>query len=204
MEDIKKVVLGYFEDLFSSSLPSNSHLDAVINAIDSSLDPTLVEHLSAPFTSDKVIGALKQMHPCKAPSPNGIPVLFFNSFWHIVGNDVIKLVLNFLKLGIMPPNINHTFITLVPKVASPKSMKDLRPISLCNVIYKIMSKVLANRLKLILPVIINESQSAFVPNRLITENAIITLEIFHSIKHRQKVKKAILLSSLTCAKPMVK
>ena len=70
---------------------------------------------------------------------------------HTVGNDVITAMLDFLNTGNMRSKINFTHIVLIPKVKSPKRMFDYKPISLCNVIYKVISKVLANRLKIILP-----------------------------------------------------
>lgn len=76
------------------------------------------------------------------------------------------MILTFLNGGSMPSGLNHTFVVLIPKVRKSVHMKDLRPISLCNVSYKVISKVLANRLKSILPLIIDSSQSAFVPDVL--------------------------------------
>ena len=90
------------------------------------------------------------MHPSKTPGPASMSALFFQKYWDIVGSNVTKVVMNFLQTGIMPSKLNHTWVTLIPKVKAPVSMKDLHPISLCNVIYKVISKVLANRLKLIL------------------------------------------------------
>ena len=86
-----------------------------------------------------------------------MPMLFIK-FWKIVGDDVVDCVLNFLNFRVMPKGLNHTFITLIPKIKVLKSMKDLHPISLCNMVYKFMSKTLDNRLKMVLPSLIHKSQ----------------------------------------------
>jgi hypothetical protein len=80
---------------------------------------------------------------------------------------------------------NETIIVLIPKVKNLKNLKDLRPISLCNVLYKLVSKVLANRLKNILPEIIAPSHSAFVPSRLITDNVVMAYELTHYMRNKR-------------------
>ena len=94
---------------------------------------------------------------------------------------MINAVLEFLNTGYMEPDLNYTYIVLIPKIKSPEKIFDHRPISLCNVIYKIISKVLANRLKQILPQLIAPSQSAFVPSCLITDNVFIAYETLHAM-----------------------
>ena len=115
------------------------------------------------------------MHPSKAPGPDGMSNFFFQKYWHIVGSFVTHVVLSVLNSGKMLRKINFSHIALIPKKKCPEQMSDFRPISLCNVVYKIISKVLANRLKLVLPFVISESQSAFVPGRLITDNISVAL-----------------------------
>ncbi|XP_050222264.1 uncharacterized protein LOC126672356 [Mercurialis annua] len=160
-----------------------------------------VDLLSAPFVAEKVLYALKQMHPNKPPSSDGMSAMFFFiKFWNVVGRDVTDLVLKFLESGIMPPNLNHTFITLIPKIKAPETMKNLHTISLCNVVYKLISKVLANRMTKVLPNLIHESQSAFIPGRLTTDNAIIAFEVFHSMKDRIKSKKGVAALKLDMSK----
>ena len=95
---------------------------------------------------------------------------------------MIVAVLDFLNSGIMLLEINYTHIVLIPKIKSLERISYYRPISLCNVIYKIISKVLANRLKLILPKLISPSQSAFVPGHLITDNVLVAYETFHAMQ----------------------
>ena len=102
------------------------------------------------------------MYPTKASSPDGMSAIFYQTYWEIVGLEVTHAVLSILHSGYMLQNINSTHIALVPKIKNPAKISDFRPISLCNVIYKIVSKILANRLKRVLPLVVSESQSAFV------------------------------------------
>jgi hypothetical protein len=83
----------------------------------------------------------------------------------------------------MPDGINDTAIVLIPKIKNPTSLKDFRPISLCNVIYKVVSKCLVNTLRPLLQDLISETQSAFIPGRMVTENAVIAFECIHALQN---------------------
>lgn len=100
----------------------------------------------------------------------------------------------------MPPNINHTFITLIPKTKSPTSPKDFFPISLCNVIYRIISKTIANCLKKILLKLVSETQSAFMSDRLITDNILIAFETLHHLKNKRKGQPGFMALKLDMSK----
>jgi hypothetical protein len=99
-------------------------------------------HLCKEFTDQEISDVLFQMGPLKAPGPDGFPARFFQRHWETLRDDVIHAVRKFFSNGIMPPGINDTAIVLIPKGNNPTELKDFRPISLCNVIYKIISKCL--------------------------------------------------------------
>ena len=141
--------------------------------------------LTKPYQAEEVFTVLQQMHPSKARGPDGMSVLFFQKYWHIVGSHVTVAVLSCLNSGHILKSSNFTHIVLIPKVKNPTRVSDYRPISLCNVIFKLISKVMVNRLKRILPKIISDNQSAFVPGRLITDNFLVAFEILHSMHKRR-------------------
>lgn len=125
------------------------------------------------------------MHPSKAPGPDGFTALFFQKCWDTVGTDITHNILTMFNTGWIDDGINDTFITLISKVKQGISLNDYRPISLCNVFSKIISKVLANRLKHSLHELISESQSAFIPGRLISDNYLLAQQLTHFINTRR-------------------
>ena len=102
-----------------------------------------------------------------------------------IGDEVSVAILNCLNLGSFPQSSNNTFITLIPKVKSPSIVFEFQPISLCNTLYKIVSKVVANRLKGILLNLISESQSAFQTDKAISDNILVAFETLHHMKNQK-------------------
>lgn len=114
--------------------------------------------------------------------------MFYQKYWKIVWKNVSDAVLNALHTGKFPPALNHIHIILIPKKKFSKMISDFKLISFCNVLYKIMVKILAIRLKLILPYMISSTQSAFVPSRLITDNILIAYEVVYYLGQRRTKK----------------
>ena len=182
---VEEIVVGYYRTLFWTNNPID--FTEFFAAIQRKVTPVMNQQLTREYSEQKVKVA-QQMYPLKAPGPDGMRPLFFQHFWPTCGAVVSKMVLDFLNQGIPPPNFNETHIVLISKIKEPKRVTDYRPISLCNVTYKIVSKVIANRLKKILPSIISETQSAFVHGRLITDNVLVTFETMHHISKKKSGK----------------
>jgi hypothetical protein len=128
------------------------------------------------------------MKPYKAPGPDGFQPIFFKQFWHAVGEDIFQLVKTAFTTGYFDPAISETLISLIPKIDPPNSYKDFRPISLCNIVYKIITKVLVHRLRPILNSIIGPYQSSFLPGRGTSDNAIVLQEIIHYMRRTKRKK----------------
>jgi hypothetical protein len=157
-------------------------------------------NLLLPFTGAEVNTALDQMHPLKSPEPDGFSAEIFQEAWPMVGDEVTRVVLSFLNGSVFDTPLNATNIVLIPKVANPSKVTDYRPISLCNVLYKLIAKVLANRLKVVLPHVISPEQSAFIPRRLISDNILVAFETLHTMDTRLKGKEGFMALKLDMSK----
>ncbi|KAL0443866.1 UNVERIFIED_CONTAM: hypothetical protein Slati_2109300 [Sesamum latifolium] len=199
-EDMQEVLLNYFSKLFESSKSNTQHIDKILECVGRRVNDEMNESLNQPYTAEEIKTALNQMRPDKSPGPDGMPALFYQNFWRIVGPTTINSILFFLNNGIFPLELNHTYIVLIPKCKKPEHVSQFRPISLCNVIYKIASRVLANRLKPMLDSIISENQSAFIPGRYITDNVLIAFEVNHYFRNKRKGKEGVATLKLDMSK----
>lgn len=137
----------------------------------------------------------------KSPGPNGFSASFFQSNWEVVGPAVVTEIQTFFLSGALAPVINKTHVRLIPKILGASKVEDYRPIFMCNIYYKIISKLLSLRLKTVLGSIISENQSAFIPNRAIADNVLITHEVLH-LKTSKAEKNEQLQWRHICLKPM--
>jgi hypothetical protein len=185
--ELTKYVLSYFQGLFTSS--GGDRIEDLIQKVIPRVTENMNMHLMAEFTCNEIKAALDDIGNLKAPGPDGMQSIVYKRYWHIMGDKIVDEAMQVLNGGDMPEGWNDTFVTLIPKVKKPNRIKDLRPISLCNVLYKIVSKVLAKRLKSILPEVISGNQSAFVPGRLITDNVLIAYELSHYLMNKRDGKE---------------
>lgn len=177
---IRSHFFEYFKNLFKEEEANfPPHLDHLI--LPSITEDENVELYCIPMP-EEIKSTLFSMFDLKAPGSDGFPVIFYKHLWTTVGNDVIRAVTSFFQLRSMPKEVNNSLIVLIPKISNPTSSHHFRPISLCNVVYKIVSKLLVAKLRPLLDKIISPAQSAFIPNRSIVENQVIVQEILHSFK----------------------
>jgi hypothetical protein len=143
------------------------------------------ENLLSSFTSKEVKKAAFSIGDLKALGLDGLHAIFYKRFWSICGEDITNEVLQAMNTCVIPEGWNDTTVVLIPKVDNLESITQYRPISLCNVIYKIISKMLAQRLKHILPKVISPMHRVFVLERLITDNVLVAYESIHTIKNKR-------------------
>lgn len=142
--------------------------------------------LLQPIQMQEVENTTKKLKAGKAPGPDGFTSDFFRHFWDLIQMEVWQVVEESRVLRWMYPGLNATFIALIPKTEEANTPDKYKPISLCNIIYKIVSKFMATQLKPLLPLIISPEQSGYLEGRQITDGIILTHEIIYSLKQTKK------------------
>jgi hypothetical protein len=197
-EEVQMGFINYFSSLFTTV--DAGDMGPCLQHMEMRVSDDMNQELLKPFSEDDIRTALFQMAPLKARGPDGFPAGFYQTNWNTVGSELCRAILGTLETSILPPYMNMTNIALIPKIKKPTRVTEFRPISLCNVTYKIISKVLANRLKKILPHVISPVQSAFIPGRLITDNVLMAYETLHTMHSRITGKKGYMAIKLDMSK----
>lgn len=182
-DQIKEVVVELFKKLYTDDglcvgcCPIQNGFLAV--------DSELLMGMERDLTKHEVRGALFEMAPLKAPGIDGLHVQFYQVHWDSVGDSIFDIVLTTFDKGSFEDWFNRTLIVLIPKVPIPEFVSQLIPISLCTLPYKILSKVIVNRLKPVMPIQVVKNQTSFVGGRNIIDNVVIAQEVIHSMRIRK-------------------
>lgn len=185
-EGVADLVANFYSSLFKSS---HSDKGLVLDYVKPAISDQQNSWLTLPITEAEVKEATFQLGAFKAPGSDGFNGHFYQRSWDEVKTGVTEMVRGFFDRDECIDALNVTNLILIPKVDHPESASQYRPISLCNFSYKIIAKILANRMRLVLDSCISEQQRAFIPNRLIQDNSIIVHEAFHYLKNKRASNK---------------
>ncbi|GKU95921.1 hypothetical protein SLEP1_g9218 [Rubroshorea leprosula] len=181
--EVKKVIKELFELKFQEQEWDRPSLE--LNQL-KQLSPEDNSWLTAEFSKEEVKAAVWNCNGSKSPGPDGFNFNFIKKMWPTIKQDIVDFVKEFWANGRLVKGSNSSFIVLIPKKESPQGLGDYRPISLVGCLYKIISKLLANRLRKVMPTIISQNQSAFVGKRFIADGIVIANEIVHEAKKRRR------------------
>ncbi|GKB72880.1 reverse transcriptase [Tanacetum coccineum] len=152
--------------------------------------------LKAPLLQVEIDKVVKDLGAHKAPGEDGFSSIFFQKYWHIVGDTISKDIQQFFDHGILPQSLNKNTSSLTSKGPFSDTIGQFCPTSLCNFVYRVISKVMANRLKPFMHCIISPQQSAFIPGRLIQDCMIVANEAFHCIRNKKKGEQKVMALNL--------
>ena len=191
-KELEKLAVDYFRKLYSLE-DVDTNIQMLMERRFVGLTRQEKMDLDKTFSAEEVEKAVRAMGSFKAPGPDGFQPVFYQRCWETVGASVIRFVLLFFETGKLPENTNDALVVLIPKVTKPEYITQFRPISLCNVLFKTITKAMVGRLKSIMPKLIGPAQSSFIPGRLSADNIVVVQEAVHSMKKKQGRKGWMLL-----------
>lgn len=179
--NIKNMILNHFRHIYSKEdRPSNlSPLPKGFPRIQES-DLT---RICRPVNEAEIKKAVFSFSPWKTPGPDGLQAGFFQKFWNQISPSICSFIKTTFQTGTFDENINHSFITLVPKRTPIETVNDFRPISLCNTTLKIITSIIAERFRPMMQKMISDTQASFLPERMAGDNIILVNEILHTMRH---------------------
>lgn len=181
-DQLKQMIHGYFRNLYQDVGIVNEADDIMQFPRGSVLNEDQLLSLIQPITDEEVRKVIFSMDTFKSPGSDGFPAKFYQANWDIVGASVCDTVRPAFEQGKIDREMNETLLCIIPKVEQPERVNQFRPISLCNVIVKIITKLMVKRLRPFLNELISPTQSAFIPGRGCHDNVIVVQEVIHSFK----------------------
>lgn len=181
-QELRDMVLKYFTDLYTKGQKGRTGPSVFDFPQLSHSDRRSLNHMVSP---KEVESAIFQTTANKASGPDGYPPAFYQKNWNVVGNKCTAFVMEAFRKRRYSEHMNESTVVLIPKTKNPESINQFRPIALSNVITKTITKIIANRLKLIIDKIVTPTQSAFMPGRQASENIVIAQEVLHCMRNKK-------------------
>ncbi|KAL2934042.1 hypothetical protein RDABS01_017161 [Bienertia sinuspersici] len=174
---INKAFEEFYIELLGIAHGNRVNIKQEIVNLGACLNEEQASSLTREFTNEEIKKALFSIPGSKAPGPDGFNITFYKESWQVIGDDVCNAVKDFFHHGKMLKQINCTKLALIPKIQSPHSVSEFRPIACCNTLYKLITKLICSRLKPILPHIIADNQAGFIQGRQIFHNISIVQDL---------------------------
>lgn len=184
-QSIKEAATRHFSKLLTEDKGTEDY-SSMLQHMPKRVNQEMNIKLMKEVEEEEVRAAIWSLHSDKGPGPDGFPISFYREYWIMIKKDLLKMIRWVMKKGKMGGFTNSTYLALIPKENRPSSFSRFRPISLCNSAYKIISKILATRLKPHLPSMISENQGGFLPNRQISDSILLVQEAIHSSLSRKE------------------
>lgn len=176
-QEVGRVMLSYFQKLLGENQRQRQKVKMQIIQQGPTLSLTQQADLCKDITDTQIKEAIFSIGTSKTPGPDGYSSGFFKHNWGVLGPIVCKAIKEFFRTGKLHPSWNETNLVLIPKTINPNTANEFRPIACCNVLYKCISKILSERLKMVLPDLVNQCQGAFVRGRELLYNVLVCQEI---------------------------
>ena len=187
VEIIKQLAGRFFSKLYTPEQGVNSPY--TVRGCFPMISDDICLSLMSTVTNKEVRRTIFRMSPFNAPEVDGFHAGFYLAQWSTIGISLCSFIKNIFNSNHITAEINRTLLVLIPKVDHPTSLKMFRPISLCTISYKMVMKIIANKLQALLPYLIGPQQTSFVSGRHITENIVIAQEVIHTMKKKVGVKR---------------
>jgi hypothetical protein len=200
---IMKEVFEFYQNLMGTRNDTLRHVDIEVLRNGAQISAVHAEMLTKDVGEKEIWEALKDIGDMKAPGMDGYNSKFFKASWKIVKDDVISAVQDYFVNGNLSKAFNSTVVTLIPKHDLANEVKDFRPIAGCTTVYKIVSKVLTNRLGRVLPDVIRKSQAAFMKGQVIHNHILLACELLNGYNRKGGTPRCMFQIDLQKAYDMV-
>ncbi|XVF22870.1 hypothetical protein REPUB_Repub12eG0208500 [Reevesia pubescens] len=191
-DDLKRLVITHFQAVYTTE-PVNTNFEELLHMPSFRFNDQQINSLMHLPDDDEILLVLSSMSPFKSPGPDGYQAAFYQRNWDVVSSSVCSFVRSAFINGCFDENVSKVLISLIPKVDHPKTLSQLRPISLCNVSVKLISKIIVSRLRPFLGDIIHPTQSSFVHGRSSTDNIVVLQEAVHSLNKMKGAKGGLIM-----------